>query len=84
MREREFVKPRLIVAMGATAVAGLAGSRTTLGSVRGKVTELEDGTPMYATVHPSYLLRMPDREQARIERGRFVEDLRAVRRLMGH
>jgi DNA polymerase len=82
--EREFVKPKLIVALGATAVASLAGSRTTLGSVRSKVTLLEDGTRMYATVHPSFLLRMPDREQAKLERERFVEDLRAVRKLVGH
>jgi DNA polymerase len=82
--EREFVKPKLIVAMGATAVSSLAGSGTTLSSVRSKVTMLEDGTRMYATVHPSFLLRMPDREQAKVERERFVEDLRAVKKLMGH
>lgn len=82
--EMEFVKPKLVVAMGATAVASLAGSRTTLSSVRGKVTMLEDGTRMFATVHPSFLLRMPDREQAKIERERFVEDLRAVKKMMGH
>ncbi|RYH02472.1 MAG: DUF4130 domain-containing protein, partial [Alphaproteobacteria bacterium] len=70
--ERELVKPKLIVAMGATAVSSLAGSGTTLGSVRSKVTLLEDGTRMYATVHPSYLLRIPDREEAARERDRFV------------
>jgi len=80
--EREMVKPTLIVAMGATAVSSLAGSSTTLGSVRGRVTVLEDGTRMYATVHPSYLLRIPDREEAARERARFVEDLRAVKELM--
>lgn len=80
--EREFVKPKLIVALGATAVASLAGSGTTLRSVRGKVTELADGTRMYAMVHPSYLLRMPDRAEAERERARFVADLREVRRLM--
>lgn len=80
--EREMVKPKLIVAMGATAVSSLAGSTTTLGSVRGRVTVLEDGTRMYATVHPSYLLRIPDREEAARERARFVEDLRAIRMLM--
>ena len=80
--ERELVKPKLIVAMGATAVSSLAGSTTTLGSVRGRVTVLEDGTQMYATVHPSYLLRIPDREEAARERARFVEDLRAVKTLM--
>lgn len=81
--ERELVKPKLIVAMGATAVSSLAGSGTTLGSVRGRVTVLEGGTRMYATVHPSYLLRIPDREEAARERARFVEDLRAVKELMG-
>lgn len=82
--ERELVKPKLIVAMGATAVMSLAGSGMTLGSVRGRVTSLGDGSRMYATVHPSYLLRIPDREEAARERERFVEDLRAVKRLMGH
>jgi DNA polymerase len=81
--ERELVRPKLIVAMGATAVSSLAGSGTTLGSVRGKVTMLADGTEMYATVHPSYLLRIPDREEAARERDRFVGDLRAVKTLMG-
>ena len=81
--EREFVRPKLIVAMGATAVTSLAGSGTTLSSVRGRVTELEDGTRMYAMVHPSYLLRIPDREEAARERERFVEDLRAVKGVLG-
>ena len=82
--EREFVRPKLIVALGATAVQSLVGRATTLRSVRGRVTMLEDGTRMFATVHPSSLLRMPDREQAAIERGRFVDDLRAVKKMMGH
>jgi DNA polymerase len=81
--ERELVKPKLIVAMGATAVSSLAGSSATLGAVRSKVTMLADGTRMYATVHPSYLLRIPDREEAARERERFVEDLRAIKTLMG-
>jgi DNA polymerase len=81
--EREFVRPKLIVALGATAVASLAGSSTTLSSVRGKLTELADGTPMLATVHPSYLLRLPDRAEAERERQRFVADLREIGRLSG-
>ena len=81
--EREFVKPSLIVALGATAVASLMGSSTALSAVRGKLTELADGTRMFATVHPSYLLRMPDRAEAERERARFVEDLRQVGRLLG-
>ncbi len=81
--EREFVRPRLIVALGATAVTSLAGSRATLGSMRGRVTMLEDGSQMFATVHPSYLLRIPDRTEAARERERFVADLRTVREVMG-
>jgi uracil-DNA glycosylase len=80
--EREFVKPELIVAMGATAVSSLMGSRTTLGSVRSKLTVLEDGTRVFVTVHPSYLLRIPDREAAAAEQRRFEDDLREVKRLM--
>ena len=80
--ERELVKPKLIVAMGATAVTSLLGSGATLSSVRGKVTTLEDGTRMFATVHPSYLLRIPNREEAAAERTRFVEDLREVGRVL--
>jgi uracil-DNA glycosylase len=80
--ERELVRPKLIVAMGATAVSSLAGPGVTLGAVRGKVTMLEDGTRMYATVHPSYLLRIPDREGAARERERFVGDLRRIREEM--
>jgi probable DNA metabolism protein len=81
--ERELVKPKLIVAMGATAVTSLCGSGTTLGAVRGRVTLLEDGTRLIATVHPSYLLRLPDRQQAAVERERFVSDLRLVKAEMG-
>lgn len=77
------MQPKLVVALGATAVSSLAGSSTTLRSVRGKVTELADGTRMFATVHPSYLLRIPDMAEAERERAGFVADLRAVGRLLG-
>lgn len=80
--EREFAQPKLIVALGATAVTSLAGISTKLSSVRGRLTELEDGTLMFATVHPSYLLRILDRQQAANERERFIADLRRVREVM--
>jgi probable DNA metabolism protein len=74
--EREFVRPRLIVAMGATAVRGVLGKTATISSLRGKPLELEDGTMVLVTVHPSYLLRLPDRDQAAVELERFEADLR--------
>ena len=77
--ERDLVKPQLIVAMGATAVSSLIGRTTAVTALRGKATLLDDGTPMWVTVHPSFLLRMPDRELAKLERRRFEEDSRSAR-----
>jgi DNA polymerase len=77
--EREFVRPRLIVAMGATAVQSLVGKAASISSLRGRKLELPDGSNLLVTVHPSYLLRMPDRDKAAAELERFEGDLRAVR-----
>ncbi len=54
----EIVNPELIVALGATAAAGLlgAGSFKALGEVRGKWKEFA-GKPLMVTYHPSYILR---------------------------
>jgi DNA polymerase len=77
--EREFVRPKLVVAMGATAVQSLMGKTASISSLRGKKLELPDGATLLVTVHPSYLLRMPDRDKAAEELARFEADLRAVR-----
>lgn len=54
----DIVNPQLIVALGATAAAGLlgAGSFKALGEVRGKWKEFA-GKPLMVTYHPSYILR---------------------------
>jgi len=54
----EIIKPKVIVALGATAVSGLLGSDNTrrMGDIRGKWHEFE-GIPLMITFHPSYLLR---------------------------
>ena len=80
--EREFVKPRVIVAMGATALRGVLGKVATIASMRGEPITLEDGTLLVVTVHPSYLLRLPDRDQAAVELERFEADLKLVAKLM--
>jgi DNA polymerase len=77
--EREFVRPKLIVALGATAVQSLMGKAVSISSLRGKKVELPDGGTLIVTVHPSYLLRMPDRDKAAEERERFEHDLRAAK-----
>jgi uracil-DNA glycosylase family protein len=77
--EREFVRPKLVVALGATAVTSLMGKAASITSLRGKKIELPDGGTLLVTVHPSYLLRMPDRDKAAEEMKRFGADLGAVK-----
>lgn len=77
-REKAAVKPELVVAMGATAAQSVLGKITTIGKTRGRIIELDDTTRVLVTVHPSYLLRLPDAEAKEREYARFVEDLRIV------
>ena len=77
--EREFVRPKLVVALGATAAQSLLGKASSVTSLRGRKLELPDGASLLVTVHPSYLLRIPDRQQAAEEQERFEADLRAVK-----
>ena len=43
---------------------------------------LEDGGSLFATVHPSYLLRIPDEQKKAEELRRFQADIQAIHRLM--
>jgi DNA polymerase len=83
-KERAAVRPGLIVAMGATAVQSVFGKALPIGKNRGKVLELDDGTRALITVHPSYLLRLPDAEAKAREYRNFVEDLRQVHDFLRH
>jgi DNA polymerase len=76
--EIEAVAPRLIVALGATAARALRGRATTVGDSRGRLIDYAPGIPMLVTVHPSYLLRVPDADKP-VEYRRFVADLRLAR-----
>jgi len=82
-QERKLVAPAVLVAMGATAVRSLLGRAVSVSSLRGEVTRLEDGTPMIATIHPSYLLRIREPEAREKERAGFVADLRRGWELAG-
>ena len=77
--ERRIVAPRLIVAMGATAILGVTGRTATISRIRGAVRPLDDGAHMLATVHPSFLLRIDDEARKRAEWRAFLSDLRAGR-----
>ena len=50
----------------------------TISGTRGRQLALPDGSEAWVTVHPSFLLRIPEKERAEQEYARFVEDLRRV------
>jgi len=78
-RERAAVRPALVVAMGATAAQSVFGRITPIGKNRGRLIELadsDDDAKALVTVHPSYLLRLPDAEAKAREYAAFVRDLK--------
>jgi uracil-DNA glycosylase len=75
-RELAAVRPALVVALGATAAQSVFGKITPINKNRGHVVDLDDGTRALVTVHPSYLLRLPDPDAKAQEYKRFVADLK--------
>ncbi len=80
--ERRLVKPRVIVTLGATAAMGVLGRKVAVTKERGAPVALADGSTALLTVHPSYLLRIPDEADKAAEHDRFVADLKQARRLL--
>jgi DNA polymerase len=78
-QERELIRPPVTVALGATAARSLFGKVMAIGKNRGVPHELPDGSEGWITVHPSFLLRLPDEVARRDERKKFVEDLKRIR-----
>ena len=66
--------------MGATAAQSVFGKITPINKNRGRLIDLDDGTKALVTVHPSYLLRLPDADAKAREYQRFVDDLENCRR----
>ncbi len=75
-RELALIRPALVIAMGATAAQSVFGKITPIGKMRGRLIELDDRTQALVTVHPSYLLRLPDEAAKAAEYERFVADLK--------
>ncbi len=70
-----MLKPRLVVALGATALHSMA---MPVGTNRGRIVT-RGGVGVLPTVHPSYLLRLPDEDAKAREYARFVADLKLAR-----
>jgi DNA polymerase len=81
-RELTSTKPALVVAMGATAAQSVFGKLTPINKNRGRPIDLGDGIQALVTVHPSYLLRLPDAAAKAREYQRFVDDLKMAAALM--
>jgi DNA polymerase len=74
--ERAIVRPRVIVALGATAALGVFGKAMAIGKSRGRAFQLPDQAQAIVTYHPSFLLRAPDEAMRKTLYAGFVEDLK--------
>ncbi|MDR6954632.1 DNA polymerase [Ancylobacter sp. 3268] len=78
-KELAFVRPRLVVALGATAGQALAGRQVSVTRERGP--HPFGPWPGFLTVHPSYLLRIPEGAGREAAYRAFLADLSAIRRM---
>lgn len=73
--ERRLVRPRVVVALGATAALAVLGKPTPIAANRGRAIQLPDQAQALVTWHPSYLLRVPDEAAKAKAWEAFVADL---------
>ena len=80
--ERRLVVPTLVLMLGATAARAVLGRTVTISRERGQPIALDGNQQGLVTVHPSYLLRLPDEEMKQREYAAFVTDLKLARTLL--
>src|ERR1700678_953930 len=73
LEQIDLIRPKVLVALGATAIEGLLGAGGGIGKLRGKFQTFRD-IPMMPTFHPAYLLR----NQALAEKRKVWEDMLQV------
>jgi uracil-DNA glycosylase len=81
--ELSVIKPRAIICLGSTAAQAILGPKFRVSVQRGQFVKSDLAEYVTATVHPSSILRAPSDEARRMERARFVEDLRKIREALG-
>jgi probable DNA metabolism protein len=79
--ERAGIRPKVLVLMGGSAARGVLGRPVAVTRERGRAMVLPDGQLAFVTVHPSYLLRVPEGAAQAREYLAFLRDLVAVRDL---
>ena len=80
--ERDLIEPKLILALGASAARGILGKTVSITQVRGAPISLDDGSELWVTAHPSYLLRLEGEARNKQQR-LFEEDLAKVAQRLG-
>ncbi|WP_064685792.1 UdgX family uracil-DNA binding protein [Rhizobium bangladeshense] len=73
--ELNILQPKLVVALGATALYALLGPKVKLTPERGHILQPANHPPVLVTIHPSYLLRIRDEAEQDRQRRAFVSDL---------
>jgi uracil-DNA glycosylase len=81
-QELALVRPQLAVALGSTAAQALVGQKISVLRMRGRIIGLRNGMPCLVTVHPSFLLRLPDGAARQREFDRLVADLAQIKTLV--
>jgi DNA polymerase len=81
-KEIALLKPRLILCLGATAAHSVVGAGVKVTQERGRALSTGFNIPALVTVHPSSLLRRPDRSKAQDDFKAFVGDLKKINRLL--
>ncbi len=76
--EIELTQPKLVVALGVTALQSLSAHKGSLSAVRGRALATREGRLLRATIHPSMLLRLPSEADKKAEFARFVSDLKVA------
>jgi len=75
-RQIDVIRPRMLVALGATAATYLLGAKTSLSSLRGRIHDCR-GSKLVVTYHPAYLLRDPR------QKGEAWKDLQLAMQFLG-
>jgi DNA polymerase len=77
--ERALIRPPVTVALGATAARALTGKTVTISRARENPLTLDDGGECWITVHPSFLLRIPEEDRRKAEKKLFLRDLKRIK-----
>ncbi len=76
------MKPKLVVALGATAARSLTGKPVPINRLRGQVLPLDEVRKLVVTIHPSALLRIRDSDDKKREFLGLVDDLRFCAKIL--